>query len=389
MLRQDAARSFLSNDWQRRCTLLPGGVDRDLPVLDRDEVAWLATLPDVESRIVVTERDATATRYRLETGPFPPERLAKLPERDWTLLVNDVEKHLPDFRAYLALVDFLPDWRVDDLMISIAAPGGSVGPHVDNYDVFLVQDGGTREWRVGATGDTETDEASDSLSLLKPYDAAHHLSCKKADVLYLPPRLPHWGIAQDFCTTYSIGMRAPSRAELRLTAARLLDTDIPGEPGENQAFYEDPDLGPDEASPGLIHPRAVSRLREQSLIANVVDARELATVLGCTVTDPKAWLAPDSIEGPDATRMLAAPGTLRVHGMAKIAWYAAADALLVFVNGRALSTDPGRREDVVALCRQRCLDATRTKRLAEDDSGQELMRWMMAAGLFDAGETHG
>ena len=121
-----------------------------MPVLEPDELAWLATLPDVESRLVFTEGTRANARYRVEHGPFEEQRLSELPQSNWTLLVQDVEKHLPDFRQWFECVTFVPDWRIDDLMISFAAPGGSVGPHQDNYDVFLCQGMGRREWRLAA-----------------------------------------------------------------------------------------------------------------------------------------------------------------------------------------------------------------------------------------------
>ena len=125
---------------------MPGALDRVRPSMSRNELGWLATLDDVESRIVFIDRSATSSHYRVETGPFDTEFLQNLPKRDWTLLIHDVEKHLPAMRAVLQVVPFIPDWRVDDLMVSFAAPGGGVGPHRDNYDVFLCQGTGIRNW---------------------------------------------------------------------------------------------------------------------------------------------------------------------------------------------------------------------------------------------------
>ena len=137
-----------------------------LPSLAPEELAWLATLDDVESRLVFTEQREGSTCYRVEHGPFEESMLSNLPQKDWTLLVQDVEKHLPDFRQWLTLVQFVPEWRIDDLMISFAAPGGSVGPHKDNYDVFLCQASGQREWRLASSGDTVPPANSEHLALL-------------------------------------------------------------------------------------------------------------------------------------------------------------------------------------------------------------------------------
>ena len=113
---------------------MPGALDGIRPTLTSGELAWLATQDDVESRLVFTHRDGDSTHYRVQNGPFENDVLSSLPRQNWTLLVQDVDKHLPDFRALFSAVDFIPDWRIDDLMVSFAAPGGSVGPHKDNYD---------------------------------------------------------------------------------------------------------------------------------------------------------------------------------------------------------------------------------------------------------------
>jgi 50S ribosomal protein L16 3-hydroxylase len=387
MLKNVTADSFLSHHWQKSAVFLPSAAGESLPALDPDELAWLATLPDVESRLVLTDRDGDATRYRLENGPFEAARLASLPSKDWTLLVNDVDKHLPDFRSYLDMIDFVPDWRIDDLMVSCAAPGGSVGPHEDNYDVFLVQGSGTREWQVGSRGGTEPDEHSAALSLVKPFDPQERLSCREGDILYLPPHTPHWGIASDLCLTYSVGMRAPAVDELRLAAERCLQID-PGQARlSERLFYEDPDLAPGEAAPGRIGAQAISRLKTQSLVDDSLADGDVAMILGCTVTDPKAWLAPEAVTGQDASAAIADPGPLAVHGMAKIAWYRGKAHGIGFVNGAARSLSRDQLEVVSQVCRYRQLDAGGKRTLAGTPSGQELLRWLLAEGMFEVGDT--
>mgnify|MGYP001547649668 FL=1 len=178
---------------------MPQAIKSMRPSITRNELAWLATLDDVESRIVTTIRENERTRYYVESGPFEAAFLGALPGRDWTLLVHDVEKHLPAMRRLFRQVPFVPDWRIDDLMISFAAPGGGVGPHRDNYDVFLCQGIGVREWRVSTDNIAEDAAASDQLVLLREFagDACH--TAQTGDVLYLPPGVAHWGIAQRAC----------------------------------------------------------------------------------------------------------------------------------------------------------------------------------------------
>ena len=367
-----AVEEFLQRHWQKRRYAETDVDDSELPGLDPDEIAWLATQPDVESRLVLTERDGDSARYRVETGPFDPERLSALPEADWTLLVQDVEKHLPDFRCYFDLVPYIPDWRIDDLMVSVAAPGGSVGPHRDNYDVFLVQGDGRREWLFADRETVRDDESADALSLLEPFEADSARLVSAGDVIYLPPGEPHWGIARSLCTTWSIGMRAPTSRELALGAERILDMPRP-DAGEDR-YYADPDLGDDESEPGMISPAAVERLRAQSLLESGLTRAELAMVLGAVVTDPKAWLMPEPTDRIDATSV--------VHGMARIAWYASGDDRLAFVNGVVQPVSRASLDAFRDCCRTR-LAGPSLLDLASDDDGAGFLEWLRLNGMFD------
>ena len=312
--------AFLDRYWQKEALFLPRALPDVAPALDADEIAWLAMQPDVEARLVFTHRRDTGSAYELRQGPFAESVLSSLPREDWTLLVNDVDKHLPEFRAFFAHVGFLPDWRVDDLMVSVAAPGGSVGPHIDNYDVFLVQGKGRRRWLIGTAGRTEPADDSAALSLVKPFVPSATIDVTEGDVLYLPPGVPHWGVATDDCVTYSIGMRAPTMQELALGYARISGREKAPEAAD-PVFYSDADLGPDEAGPGRIHARAVARVREQGLLPEALDDATIARTLGCVATDPKAWLMPEPPCRREIDDILARPRGLAVHGMARVAWH--------------------------------------------------------------------
>lgn len=310
------------------------------PTISRNELAWLATLDDVESRIVFTERRQDRRHYRVESGPFEPEYLRALPKRDWTLLVHDVEKHLPGMRRLLLQVPFIPDWRIDDLMISFAAPGGGVGPHLDNYDVFLCQGIGSRDWRFTSDQVAEDPSASAELALLREFEHGNACHARKGDVLYLPPGVPHWGTAERACITYSIGMRAP-------------------------AFYEDPDLQLDEIRPGYISPQALSR------------AGCHAKALGPSVTELKQWLRPDAPEPAQIAAILASPSLpqrLRLHGMARIAF----DDKAIYVNGAARALEESDRAPVAMLCERRRLERDSATML-----GTGCLQWLLEQGAFE------
>jgi 50S ribosomal protein L16 3-hydroxylase len=365
---------------------LPGALPESLPQLTADELAWLATLPDVESRIVFTERQGEGVSYRLEQGPFDDAALRSLPAEDWTLLVQDVDKHLPDFRAWIGAVNFVPDWRVDDLMVSLAAPGGSVGPHRDNYDVFLCQGTGLREWQLGDPADATPDLSSDRLSLLCPFNISNRYEAAAGDLLYLPPGVPHWGIARDLCMTYSIGMRAPTRLELQLGLARLFDNDDEntGNTSNSDHFYTDPDLKRCEATPGQISPETLARVRNQGLLDDRLTDAALARVIGCVVTDPKAWLTPDSVAKSDIPGRDDEKFPWSVHGMARIAWVECGEDRLVFVNGAQRSVDAEGLQFAQSVCETRAINRASLADISASKAGRDLLRWMFSEGLFDA-----
>lgn len=391
LLRELTASEFLATHWQKQPLFLQGAVPAALPVLSPDELGWLATQTDVESRLVLTRREGDMLRYHLESGPFDDARLGALPATDWTLLVNDVDKHLPAFRAWFGQAGFVPDWRIDDLMISCAAPGGSVGPHLDQYDVFLCQGQGQREWVTGATGAARVDEANLEMSLLKPFDAASIHAAGTGDVLYLPPGIPHWGIARDLCTTYSIGMRAPTARELCAGAERILGghASAPDAGDDAPVFYVDPDLAACEAVPGLISTATIRRVREQALLPPELDDLDAARVFGSVVTDPKAWLLADPADPAEVQGLLRHPRTLPVHGMARIAWHDSEQQFLVFVNGVPRAADGSAAGAVRRICETRSATARDIRQLQRQVGGNELLAWMLVEGLFDLETTAG
>ncbi len=369
---------------------MPRALDSIQPSLDPDELAWLATQEDVESRLVLTQRDGGITRYEVKDGPFQSDFLGSLTRQDWTLLVQDVEKHLPDFRAHFVAVDFIPDWRIDDLMVSFATPGGSVGPHRDNYDVFLCQDQGQREWRLADADNATPDESPGDSFLLQPFEDLQPLAANSGDVLYLPPGVPHWGIAQDFCMTWSIGMRAPTLAELKACVARIFDSaetqsvDVPH--AQSDIFYEDPDLTIDEAQPGLISNAAVRRAKEMLHNDGFVDECAIATVLGCVATEPKAWLEPESLSDEEANQLIETidqNSKLLVHGMARIAFSDAGRLNQVFANGHAREVSSAELD----LFRRLCRDRKTTVATACTGAESGLLRWLLTRGVIDLTES--
>lgn len=344
-----------------------------VPELTADELAWLATLDDVESRLILTDKVDGGPRYRVDHGPFDEQMFSKLPADNWTLVVQDVEKHLPVLRKLLCAAQFIPDWRVDDLMVSYAVPGGSVGPHRDNYDVFLCQGSGCREWRIAERDAELASVESGELSLLEPFVDPNPIRARPCDVLYLPPGLAHWGIALEPCMTYSVGMRAPALSDITAATARILGVDMEVRDSE-QLYYADPDLEVGEADPGRISRRAIRRARRCFSSAIDLEEDDFAIVFGCVVTEVKPWLAPETPSESEVDEFLHSGNSdIAVHGMARLAYFRGVGRNFVFANG-FVKTASAEELDLV---RRICSD--RTAQAAES----ELFKWLADKGVFD------
>ena len=203
---------FLAEYWQKKPLLIKNPWTSWHNPLGPDELAGLACEAGVEARLIKQSRKSLAA----ENGPFPESRFSKLGKQPWTLLVQAVDHHVHHVAALIEPFRFIPNWRIDDVMVSYATDGGGVGPHFDQYDVFLIQGLGQRRWQIGALCDEATALLPhDDLRLLANFEATDEWILEPGDILYLPPRFAHNGVAVgDDCMTYSIGFRAPSRAEL-------------------------------------------------------------------------------------------------------------------------------------------------------------------------------
>ncbi len=203
---------FLREYWQKTPLLLRAALPIEHFSTTPDELAGLACEEIVESRLIVQHGSHD---WALRHGPFDAKDFADLPEQRWTLLVQDVDKYLPTVAALIDAFDFLPDWRIDDIMVSYAADQGGVGPHSDAYDVFLMQGMGRRRWRLSLNHYSDEDLLSGSEHrVLTQFQTDEEWLLEAGDVLYLPPGVAHWGIAEGQCMTYSLGFRSPSQQDL-------------------------------------------------------------------------------------------------------------------------------------------------------------------------------
>jgi 50S ribosomal protein L16 3-hydroxylase len=269
---------FLKHIWQKKPLLIKQAVPKFRSPLSPDEIAGLACEEDIESRILL-EKD---NDWQVQLGPFSEQRFSELPERNWTLLVQAVDHYIAELSELRQAFNFIPNWRIDDIMVSYAVTGGSVGPHYDNYDVFLLQGAGKREWQLGQFCDQNTTLATNpSVRLLADFQAQQRWVLEAGDMLYLPPRHAHWGTGlDDDCITYSIGFRAPSYGEI---LAQCCDERL--SQLHDHLRYNDPDLQL-QANPGEISEQAIDQVRD-ILLAQLTDRHFIASCFGRYMTEPK------------------------------------------------------------------------------------------------------
>jgi 50S ribosomal protein L16 3-hydroxylase len=284
-------QQFMKRHWQKKPLLVRQAIADFQPLLDRPALFALAASEDVESRLVSQGKNG----WQFRRGPFERRALPPLKTPDWTLLVQGVDLHDDGVHALMQQFRFVPDARLDDVMISYAADGGGVGPHFDSYDVFLLQAHGQRRWRIGRQKDFSLVDGL-PLKILANFEPEEEYVLNPGDMLYLPPRWAHDGVALGECMTYSIGFRQPNRGELARELLQRLAEDAEEAAGETA--YRDPGQ-PAVDSPGGIPPQMMNFARD-ALEAVLNDPTELQCLLGEYLSEPKANVWFESAEAPDA-----------------------------------------------------------------------------------------
>jgi 50S ribosomal protein L16 3-hydroxylase len=355
---------FMKKHWQKKPLLVREAFPGFQPLLAPGELFALAAREEVESRLVA--RDGKA--WRLQRGPFARRALPSTKKPDWTLLVQGVDLHDPAAHALLHAFAFLPAARLDDLMISYATDGGGVGPHFDSYDVFLLQAQGRRRWRFGRQRDLSLREGV-PLKILERFEPEHEYVLEPGDMLYLPPRYAHDGIAEGECQTYSIGFRAPARAEL---ARELLQriADEAAQDGDEPLLYRDP--GQDATrSPGAI-PEAMVDFAREAMAAALKDPLALQRALGEYLTEPKANVWFEAGRAPRRLRAVRLdPRTRMLH-----------DGKHVFINGEAWRAAGKDAALMKRLADRRALDASDLA--SASDAARELLQSWCETGWLHA-----
>lgn len=348
---------FLSEFWQQKPCLISAAANTTgyAPTdwLSADELAGLACEPDMESRLVLTKTNNNP--WQVLHGPFSPADFANLPDQPYNLLVQAVDQCIPSLRQIWESFDFLPHWRIDDVMVNASSDGGSVGPHFDFYDVFLIQGSGQKRWQTGESCDSSTPlDTSSGLKLLTRFSPQQEWLLNPGDILYVPAGVAHHGIAVGDSMTYSLGFRAPAYQEMVMGVAELIAEKLPDEKRYRDADATLP-MHPAEIPESVIQVLQAELLK----LANNTDA--IRQWFGETMTHPRDEFADDfANDGSDNldlntvldTILNDATGSARIWRRpgARFAYQLEGDSLWLFADGQTYQTNPDLLVFIQDLC---------------------------------------
>lgn len=358
---------FMRKHWQRLPLLVRQAAPGIAPPLDRRELFALAQRDEVESRLLVR----SGACWKLRHGPLPRRALPPLSRTGWTLLVQGVDLHADAARAWLDRFRFVPDARLDDLMISYASDGGGVGPHVDSYDVFLLQASGRRRWRIARQRDTSV-IAGLPLAILARFEPEQEWVLEPGDMLYLPPGWAHDGVAVGGdCMTCSIGLRAPGRAALaRDVLQRALDeTEAP----EHDPLYRDRQQAA-TLEPGRIVP-ALAAFAHAAVARLATERAAIDCALGEVLTEPKPRVSFDAGSQSGVER------GVRLDRRSRMLY----DARRVYINGESYLASGRDARAMRSLADRRELGARAIAGLSAEARAL-LDEWARAGWLHGTGE---
>ncbi len=368
LLSARGSRHFLENFWQKKPALERGALPEIATAIDRKRLIDLACRDDVESRLVI---GANKT-WDVQPGPFRRRDFTRLPPRNWTLLVNGVENFLPAARTLQMQFGFVPYARQDDVMVSYAAPGGSVGPHYDSYDVFLLQGAGTRRWQISKQADLKLVDGA-PLKILRRFQPRREWVLQSGDLIYLPPNYAHHGVALGECITWSIGLRTASRQEMALRFLDFLQDNL-----RLAGDYRDPGLKP-QRHPALI---GAAMLRRVHAMVDAIrwSEADIARCLGEYLTEPRpnlVFVRNRAMPPPRFSRVIAARG-IRLDLKSRMLL----SGRMAFINGESVSVETAARKTLQQLADRRSLPpGTRLGVVT-----RELLYQWYRAGYIDIGE---
>ncbi len=368
-----SAAAFMRRHWQKKPLLIRAACPAALAGVDRGRLFALAAHEDVESRLVLRVDD----RWSVRPGPLARRSLPALARREWTLLVQGVDLHVDEAHRLLGRFRFIADARLDDVMVSYASDGGGVGPHVDSYDVFLLQVSGRRRWRVGRA-DPRRLRDDVPLKMLADFTPRHDWILDPGDMLYLPPGWGHDGIAIGECITASIGFRAPLAGTLAADVAQRLAEAAADEAqdanGRAASRYRDP--GEKATDRPARIPAPLHRFADAALERLMGDRVARARALGEALSEPKPGTWFERREAPGL------PTAIVLDRRTRMLY----DERHVFINGDSFRAAGRDAKLVRRLADRRRLDADSVARLS-DEAGELLAEWLRAGWCASVDNT--
>lgn len=372
-----SVETFLRDYWQQRPLLIRQAFPGFESPVSPDELAGLACETDT-SRIVIEK----GGRYPWEVrhGAFEEEDFADLPGTHWTLLVNDADLYLPELKQLIEPFRFIPDWRIDDLMISFAVEGGSVGPHVDEYDVFLIQAQGRRRWQITNQPATADNFIPDlELRIMRDFRPEQEWVLEPGDMLYLPPNVPHYGVALDDCMTYSVGFRAPSGHDM----LEQFMEDLLENPQLQQRF-RDPQRHPQSHS-GELSPHDAEMLLQQ--LCDSLNLRPQAM---------KIWLGkylsrtrvnpfneePTKDAEQNAATIIKQRGSFFKSPAARLVYLLEDEHIFLFFNGKSLKLQADSLQIVQSLCQHSVLNHAEYSKFSAHETFRAVMDALLQNRVF-------
>jgi 50S ribosomal protein L16 3-hydroxylase len=338
-----SATEFFNTYWQKKPIVFRQAIPDFVSPLDPDELAGLACEEDIESRLVLEEGGEKP--WQAISGPFEEKTLRNLAESSWSLSVQGVERILPEISTLLEHFRFLPNWLLDDVLVSYAPDKGSVGAHIDNYDVFIIQGQGKRQWLLGGEPqwNEEYQEGLD-IRLLKTFEPEYDWELETGDVLYIPTRFAHHGIAIGECLNYSVGFRAPTEAELvRSLANWAIEQDVP------ETFFKYQANSAQESS-SEISAESLSAIKAH--MKTFIDGDYFNQWFGQHISEPKAFFAPQEDDSQIQIEQLQEAMNngavlMPAEGL-KRAWIND-DTPALFIEGESIPLPLGTNSDVIKL----------------------------------------
>ena len=367
---------FLSEYWQKKPLLIRQAIPNFACPVSPDELAGLALEPEVESRLIIEH--GSTSQWELRTGPFEDDAFSSLPETHWTLLIQQLDAWVPEINALKSHFNFIPNWRIDDVMASYAPKGGSVGPHFDYYDVFLLQAQGHRRWQLGQQCDEHSPTLEGTpLSILQQFEGTEDWLLQPGDMLYLPPQLAHYGIAQDECITLSIGFRAPTHAQLLDDFSHhILEQDL------GSTFYQDADLVA-QPCPGEISTQArqkIDAILDQHLNDPLSRARWLVEYSSTLKSTDYLGEAQPEFQAEDLLAILKQGQPIYQNEGSRFVYCNAEGTVLLGVDGTLHEMDGSTLTFVQYLCSNQLIDTNEIQPINDNPAIFDLILKLIRGG---------